>query len=117
MAGSLAVAFGTWHVTMKQARKKDNDELQKALNDHKSEITKEVRSLQDDLTQVQATVQTQVAVIEEKIDTLSDRVNKHNNLIERMYAVESKTAVQEEQIKVANHRIEDLEKITQRHDG
>lgn len=52
----------------------------------------------------------QMAIIELKIDTLSERVNKHNNLIERTYKLEEQTALQEEKIKVANHRIEDLER-------
>lgn len=52
----------------------------------------------------------QMAIIELKIDTLSDRVNKHNNLIERTYKLEEQAALQEEKIKVANHRIEDLER-------
>lgn len=29
------------------------------------------------------------AVIQEKINTLEEKVNKHNNLVERMYKVES----------------------------
>ena len=33
----------------------------------------------------------------------------HNNLVERMYQVEERTELQEEKIKVANHRIDDLE--------
>ena len=36
-------------------------------------------------------------------------VDKHNNVVERTYSLEQKMLVQEEQIKVANHRIEDLE--------
>ena len=35
---------------------------------------------------------------------------EHNNLIKRTYALEEKMSVHEEQIKVANHRIEDLER-------
>lgn len=50
------------------------------------------------------------AIIELKIDQLSERVNKHNNLIERTYKLEELTALQEEKIKVANHRIDDLER-------
>lgn len=50
------------------------------------------------------------AVTNEKIDELSKRVEKHNNVIERVYKLEQDTAVQTEQIKVANHRIGDLEK-------
>ena len=49
------------------------------------------------------------ALLSYKLDELTKRVDKHNNVIERTYKLEEQTAVQEEQIKVANHRIEDLE--------
>lgn len=45
-----------------------------------------------------------------RIEQLEKKVEKHNNLVERTYSIEEKLAVQEEQIKVANHRIEDLER-------
>ena len=44
-----------------------------------------------------------------RIDQLETKVNKHNNLIERMYNVERRLDVDEEKIKVANNRIHDLE--------
>lgn len=37
----------------------------------------------------------QIAVIEEKIDTLSARVDQHNKVVERTYKLESKVAVLE----------------------
>lgn len=46
-----------------------------------------------------------------RIEQLEKKVEKHNNLVERMYKIEEKTELQEEKIKVANHRIDDLEKI------
>lgn len=49
-------------------------------------------------------------LMEYKLEELTKRVNKHNNLIKRTYALEEKMSVHEEQIKVANHRIEDLER-------
>lgn len=49
------------------------------------------------------------ALMEYKLEELTQKVNKHNNLIERTYRLEEKTAIQEEQLKVANHRIADLE--------
>lgn len=49
------------------------------------------------------------ALIEYKLDELTKRVEKHNNVIERTYKLEEQTALQAEQIKVANHRIGDLE--------
>ncbi|MBR4152055.1 MAG: hypothetical protein IKT98_03780 [Selenomonadaceae bacterium] len=44
-----------------------------------------------------------------RIGELEKKQDKHNGLIDRMYHAEEKIAVNEEQIKVINHRIEDLE--------
>ena len=45
-----------------------------------------------------------------RIDQLEKKVDKHNNLIERVYELEKKQRVTDEKITVANHRIDDLEK-------
>lgn len=45
-----------------------------------------------------------------RIEQLEKRVDKHNHLVERMYGLEDRVSVQEERLKVANHRIEDLER-------
>ena len=50
------------------------------------------------------------ALLEYKLDELTKRVDKHNSVVERTYYLERKMDVQEEQIKVANHRLEDLER-------
>jgi hypothetical protein len=47
-----------------------------------------------------------------RIEQLEKKVEKHNNLIERVFKLEEHEAVVDEQIKVANHRIDDLEKTT-----
>ena len=44
-----------------------------------------------------------------RIEQLEEKVNKHNNLIDRLYRLEEAAKLEEEKIKVANHRIEDLE--------
>ena len=44
-----------------------------------------------------------------RIEQLEKKVEKHNNIVERTYRLEEATALQEEKIKVANHRIDDLE--------
>ena len=49
------------------------------------------------------------ALMEYKLEELTKRVDKHNNVVQRTYFLEKKMEVQEEQIKVANHRISDLE--------
>lgn len=56
-----------------------------------------------------------------RIEQLENKVEKHNNLVERMYSLEEKERILEEhleaheelaaeKLKVANHRIEDLER-------
>ena len=45
-----------------------------------------------------------------RIEQLEKKVDKHNTVIERTYKLEEAQAVIQEQIKVANHRISDLEK-------
>ena len=44
-----------------------------------------------------------------RIQQLEKKVEKHNQVIERVYKLEQRGAVIDEEIKVANHRIEDLE--------
>lgn len=44
-----------------------------------------------------------------RIEQLEKKVEKHNSIVEKMYGLESRTDVIEEKIKVANHRIDDLE--------
>lgn len=50
------------------------------------------------------------ALIAYRLEQLEEKVAKHNNVIERTYKLEERTELQEEKIKVANHRIEDLER-------
>ena len=45
-----------------------------------------------------------------RIEQLEKKVDKHNTVIERTFKLEEAQAVLTEQIKVANHRIEDLER-------
>lgn len=44
-----------------------------------------------------------------RIEQLEKKVEKHNSVLEKLYGLESRTDVLEEKVKVANHRIEDLE--------
>ncbi len=44
-----------------------------------------------------------------RLKELEKKVDKHNTVIERTYKVEERLSVVDEEIKVANHRISDLE--------
>ena len=48
-----------------------------------------------------------------RLEQLEKKVEKHNQVVERVYILEKKDAVEEEEIKVINHRIDDLEKYHQ----
>ncbi len=45
-----------------------------------------------------------------RIEQLEKKVEKHNNLIERVYLLEQHDAVFDEELKAADHRISELEK-------
>lgn len=45
-----------------------------------------------------------------RIGELEKKVEKHNSIVERTYKLEECMQVHEEKLRVANHRIEDLEK-------
>ena len=59
---------------------------------------------------LEAQLDKQTALLEQRLGQLSERVEKHNSVIERTYKLEELTALQEEKIKVANPRIDDLKK-------
>lgn len=52
-----------------------------------------------------------------KIEELRKQVEKHNTIIDRVYQLEAEDKVKNEEIKVINHRIEDLEKRRLKNDS
>lgn len=52
----------------------------------------------------------EIAVIKNDIAALSAHVEKHNQMVERTYELERRVDVLDEKSKVANHRIDDLER-------
>lgn len=49
------------------------------------------------------------ALVSYRLEQLEKKVEMHNNAVTRLYKAEQTIEVQKEQIKVANHRLEDLE--------
>ena len=45
-----------------------------------------------------------------RIEQLEKKVEEHNTVVKRTYKLEEEQKVEEEKIKVINHRLEDLEK-------
>lgn len=50
-----------------------------------------------------------ISLIEYKLEQLEKKQDLHNNAVTRLYEVEKRLGIDEEKIKVANHRIEGLE--------
>ena len=55
-----------------------------------------------------------IDVVQNDIKHLAEKVEQHNKVVERTYALEEKTAVLENQMKVEQHRMEDVEEELKR---
>jgi len=106
---TLLVSLGTWHISMKKDRDNIKAELSKTINENHDEYIKGIQDVRGDVSDMGANLQQKVAVIEVQIDTLSNRVEKHNNVVERVFHLEDNDKLLDEKISVANHRIADLE--------
>jgi len=74
------------------------------INNH----TKQIEELKADFKQSIAELKQSV---DEHFGRVEKKQDKHNSVMERTFILERRDDVQDEQIKVANHRIEDLENI------
>lgn len=52
-----------------------------------------------------------IALIEYRLKQLEEKVDLHNNAVERLYIVEKQLGIDEEKIKSNKHRIDDLEQF------
>ena len=114
---TLTTTLLTIQFSLKRDREKQRDDLKAELikyhekNKEKIEEirVKDLRELGDDVSSMGASLQQKIAVIETQIGVLSDRVEKHNNVVERVFRLEETDKLLDEKISVANHRILDLE--------
>ena len=60
--------------------------------------------------QIEASISQKIALLNEKFDELTRKVEKHNGLVERTYKLESDVKLMQEKQSVANHRIDKKEK-------
>ncbi len=91
-------------------RKRDDSKREKEKEQQQAELTahlEEIIANQDDSTNQ---IRSEIEMVKYQLSELAKHVDKHNNVIERTYELEKRTELQEEKIKVANHRLNDLEK-------
>lgn len=121
---SLVTTLITLHFSMKKDREKQRDDIKAELIKYHEKNREEIqnirqndlREIRDDVSALGANLQQKISIIElelghtrSDITTLSSRVEKHNNVIERVFRLEETDKLLDEKISVANHRIADLE--------
>lgn len=112
---SVLATLATCIIENNTTRKKHDQEFlashNKSLEDIKNDYRKGLQEMKQQIGEIKASNAQTVAVINLKLDALEKKQDKHNSVIERTYALEKDVSIINEQIKVANHRIEDAEKI------
>ena len=100
---------------------KNREEIEKIKQGDLKEIRDDITQTREDITQMGANLQQKIAIVElnqshmrEDVVVLSNRVEKHNGVIERTYRLEDNDKLLEEKISVGNHRIADLEEEVRR---
>ena len=91
---TLLVSIGTWHVSMKQYRAKTNESIAAAIE-----------AIKDTVTENNAKVQEHLSIIDYEVKTLSERVDKHNNLIDRTYKLEADVKLNTSEINHLNEKV------------
>lgn len=89
-----------------------NNSAQQRKNDIEQDkrMTEITHANELNLQQIEASISQKIALLNEKFDELTRKVEKHNGLVERTYKLESDVKLMQEKQSVANHRIDDLEK-------
>lgn len=91
-------------------------QIESKLDSHREEylsrikdVEKEVRNNNENLTDMRSQTQNWQGIMELKFENLSEKVTKHNNIVERMQKAELNIAVLQNREKVSEHRLHDLE--------
>jgi len=77
--GAILIASGGWYFAAKRDREKTRELMKQ-----------EIQDLRDDVTDMGANLQQKIALIDLQITGLSDRVEKHNQVLERVFKLEQK---------------------------
>ncbi len=97
---TLITSMGTWHFSAGRDRYKTREDLIKQLNAYYEKNREaiadmrqnDLQEIRGDVTDMSASLQSKIAVIEEQISTLSTSVERHNHVIERTYKLEQAVA-------------------------
>lgn len=124
----IVTALGTilgFISTMKQQNRKANDELRQSLEtkleSHKVEYLTEISSVRNQiqtntasLAEMKAQTEKWQSNYEIKMDNLIEKVNKHNNFMEKLQQAQLDIEVLKNRESVSEHRLADLERLNEK---
>ena len=90
--------------TLREVSERHNKEFQEFKEDHAQSIS-DIKLL---LSEVRAEDQSHIALLTERIDVLSDRVEKHNNVMEKVYDLQTLAVKYAEIQKTVDEKLVDL---------
>lgn len=98
-------------IAREERRQQDVKEREVEKEKYMADIMERVDKIMDEQHDLALNIHNDINILQFKVETLSKHVEKHNSVIERTYELEKASEVHEEKIRVANHRIEDLERM------
>lgn len=109
-AAAIIVCLINNHLQRKRDESKRAAEKEQQQADLKADLTAHLEEVIANQNEFTSQIHNEIEMIRYQLSELAKHVDKHNNVIERTYELEKRTELQEEKIKVANHRLNDLEK-------
>ncbi len=109
-AAAIIVCLINNHLQRKRDERKSAAEKERQQADLKADLTAHLEEVIANQNESTSQIHNEIEMIRYQLSELAKHVDKHNNVIERTYELEKRTELQEEKIKVANHRLNDLEK-------
>lgn len=109
-AAAIIVCLINNHLQRKRDESKRAAEKEQQQADLKADLTAHLKEVIANQNESTSQIHNEIEMIRYQLSELAKHVDKHNKVIERTYELEKRTELQEEKIKVANHRLNDLEK-------
>lgn len=92
-----------------QVHNEQIDSLRQEMTRQINEIRADFMAHLEELIATQQDITNKMQIFSYQLDNLTKNVEKHNQVIDRTYALEKRMEVAEEKQKVANNRLDDLE--------
>ncbi len=110
MTDGIISAIISGVVTLAVCMINNNTQSKKIKSQHDLTVQEVISKQNSTIQEITLKQENTINLIDYRLTELSERVDKHNSVVERTFELEKNMKLEEERMKVANHRIEDLEK-------